>query len=225
MREWTLTLPRQLPFWEMESQWIPETSESDCRGQNSMAYGILYIIGKILKRRCLKWAYIAHLDIWNISYGQKKGRESNCQFDFRPQKVGIDSIYLAARGVQHTVGKLSMRATILLQTASWSEVCLQSYGAPKSQESHLARFQDSHSGIPGEKNHLDVGFVASHIVYYKGEGGGFPQVRAMVNLVCPCCPWFVLAPKVLQLCTNHFVWVMCRPMWVSETCQLFIVPS
>jgi hypothetical protein len=24
-----------------------------------------------------------------------------------------------------------------------------------------------------------------------------PQVRAVVNLVCPCCPWLVLAPKVL----------------------------
>jgi hypothetical protein len=25
--------------------------------------------------------------------------------------------------------------------------------------------------------------MVSHIIYYKGEGGGFPQVRAMVNLV------------------------------------------
>jgi len=62
-------------------------------------------------------------------------------------------------------------------------------------------------------------------VYYKGEGGGFPQVRAVVSLVCPCCPWLVLAPKVLQLRINHLVWVLCRPMWVSEACQLFPVPS
>jgi hypothetical protein len=81
------------------------------------------------------------------------------------------------------------------------------------------------SGLLREKSHLDVGFVASHKVYYKWEGDGFPQVRAVVNLVCSCCSWFVLAPKVLQLCTNHFVWVMCRPMWVSEACQLFLVPS
>jgi hypothetical protein len=39
------------------------------------------------KCRCLKWARIAHLDIWNTSYGQKKGRESNCQFDSWPEKV------------------------------------------------------------------------------------------------------------------------------------------
>jgi len=46
------------------------------------------------------------------------------------------------------------------------------------------------------KSHLDVGPVERCRVYYKGEGGGFPQVRAVVNLVCPCCPWLILAPKV-----------------------------
>jgi len=33
------------------------------------------------------------------------------------------------------------------------------------------------------KCHLDVSLVERHKVYYKGEGGGFPQVRAMVSLV------------------------------------------
>jgi hypothetical protein len=47
----------------------------------------------------------------------------------------------------------------------------------------------------------------------------------MVNLVCPSCPWFVLAPKVFQLCTNYFVLVLCRSVWVSEACHLFLVPS
>jgi hypothetical protein len=68
----------------MESQWTPKTLESNFRGQNFMAYGILYIIAKLLECRCLKWARIAHLDIWNTSYGQKKGRESNYQFDSQP---------------------------------------------------------------------------------------------------------------------------------------------
>jgi hypothetical protein len=48
-----------------------------------------------------------------------------------------------------------------------------------------------------EKCHLDVGLVERHKVYYKGEGGGFPQVWAVVNLVSPNCLWLVLAPKVL----------------------------
>jgi hypothetical protein len=128
------------------------------------------------------------------------------------KKSGIDPIYLVTGGVPHIVEKLSMRATTLLQTAPQSEVYSQSYGAPKLQESHMAGFRDSHSRVPGEKSHLDVGSVASHRVYYKGEGGGFPEVQAVVSLVCLCCPWLVLAPRVLQLCTNHFVWVVRRPV-------------
>jgi len=37
----------------------------------------------------------------------------------------------------------------------------------------------------GTKCHLDVGLVERHIVYYKGEGGGFPLVLAMVSFVNP----------------------------------------
>jgi hypothetical protein len=118
------------------------------------------------------------------------------------KKSRINPIYLAAGGMPHIVAKLSTRATTLLQIALQSEVYSQSYGAPKSQESQLAGFRDSHSKVLGEKSHLDVGSVASHRVYYKGEGGGFPQVWAMVSLMCPCCPWLVLAPRVLQLCTT-----------------------
>jgi len=60
-------------------------------------------------------------------------------------------------------------------------------------------------GSPGTKWHLGAGPVAMHIIYYKGEGGDFPQVRAMVSLVSPCL--FVARPctKVLQLHTNQLV--------------------
>ncbi len=40
-------------------------------------------------------------------------------------------------------------------------------------------------GNPKTKCHLDVGFMERHIVYYKGEGDGFPQVKAVVSLVSP----------------------------------------
>jgi len=225
VREWTLTLPRQLPLWEMESQWTPKTSESDYRGQTSMSCGVLYIIEKLLKRRCLKWACIVHLDIWNISYGQKKGRELKCQFDSRPQKVEnrplSDVRFKSAtwrwKALDESYNFASARITIrgLLAKLWGSEVAKVPFGAI----SGVLR------GSPGKKSHLDVASVESCRVYYKGEGGGFPQVRAVVSLVCPCCPWFVLAPRVFQLCTNHFVWVVCRPVWVSEACQLFLVPS
>jgi hypothetical protein len=38
-------------------------------------------------------------------------------------------------------------------------------------------------GSPGTQCHLGAGPMAKHKVYYKGEGGGFPQVRVVMNLV------------------------------------------
>ncbi len=63
-----------------------------------MACGVLDIIEKLLKRKCLKWVRIVHLDIWNRSYGQKKGRESNCQFNSQPEKVENKPNLLSCRG-------------------------------------------------------------------------------------------------------------------------------
>jgi hypothetical protein len=123
--------------------------------------------------------------------------------------------------VQHTVGKLLMKATTLLQTSFPSEVCTQSYGAPKSRESQPWQFRDSHLDV----GHLDVGPVGNHKIYYKGKGGGFPQVRVMVSLVCLSCLWLVLTPKVFKLCTNHFVLVLYKLVWVNEACRFFLVPS
>jgi hypothetical protein len=40
-------------------------------------------------------------------------------------------------------------------------------------------------GTPETKCHLDVDLMERHRVYFKGEGGGFPQVWAMVSLVNP----------------------------------------
>jgi len=215
----------QLPLWEMESRWTPKTSERDCRGQNPMTCGIPYIIGKLLKLRCLKWALIAHSDIWSTSYGQKKGRESNCQFDSRPQKVGNRPDLLSFRG------RATYRWKALNESYNFASDCIAIRGLfAKLWGSKVAGvLAGGISGLPlrspGKNSHLDVASMESCRVYYKGEGGGFPQVRAMVSLVCLCCPRFVLAPRVLQLCTNHFVWVMCRLVWMSEACQLFLIPS
>jgi hypothetical protein len=64
-----------------------ESSEFDCKGQNTLHWEVFYIIGNLSKFRCRKWARLSHLDIYSTSYGQKKGRESNWQFDSRPLKV------------------------------------------------------------------------------------------------------------------------------------------
>jgi hypothetical protein len=48
---------------------------------------------------------------------------------------------------------------------------------------------------------LGVGLVARHKVYYKGEGGGFPQVRALVSLVSPSLP--VICPSTISAPVMH----------------------
>jgi hypothetical protein len=71
-----------------ESSRTPETLELDCKGQKTSPWGVIHIIGKLPKCRCRKWPRMSHLDIYNTSYGQKKGWKSNWQFDSRPLKVG-----------------------------------------------------------------------------------------------------------------------------------------
>ncbi len=72
---------------KMESSETPEKSELDCRGQISSHLNVLDLIGKVLKCRCPKWPCMSHLDICSPSYEQKKGQDSNWQFDSRPVKV------------------------------------------------------------------------------------------------------------------------------------------
>jgi hypothetical protein len=80
-----LTLPK---VGDLESSETPKSLEFDSKGQNTSPWGVLSVIGKVLKCRCPKWPRIGHLDICSPSYGQKKGRESKWQFDSRPLKVG-----------------------------------------------------------------------------------------------------------------------------------------
>jgi len=72
---------------KMESSGTPENLEDNLRGQISSHWCVLYINRKVLKCRCPKWPRMGHLGICNPSYGQKKGWESNYQFDSQRLKV------------------------------------------------------------------------------------------------------------------------------------------
>jgi len=99
----------------------------------------------------------------------KRRAENQPSLTPNQKKSKIDLIYLFVDGVRHTVGKISTRATTLLKTMPRFKVYSQSYGAPKSWESWLARFRDSHSRVLEKKSHLNVGPMERFIVYYKGE--------------------------------------------------------
>jgi hypothetical protein len=151
-----------------------QSSKSNCRGQNPLDWGVIYIVEKLLKLRCLKWACMTPLDIENISYGQKKGRKSNCQFDSQPLKVKNCPDFLVCKwcviycwqafdeGYNFALNLISIRGlhTKLL--------------APKVARVPTLGILGLPLGSLGTKWHLGVGPMARHIVYYKGEGGGFP---------------------------------------------------
>jgi hypothetical protein len=79
--------PNTCKVGDLESSGTPECSELDRKAQNTLHWGVLGVIGKFLKLRYRKWPRIGHLDTCRPSYGQKKDRESNWQFDSRPLKV------------------------------------------------------------------------------------------------------------------------------------------
>jgi hypothetical protein len=123
----------------------------------------------------------------------KEGLESNCQFDSRPLKVEnhLDLFTCRWRATYHWKA-LNKGYNFSLDLTSIK--CLhKSYGLSKSQKSPFWKFRDSQVGSLETKLHLGAGPVAMHKKYYKWEGGGFPQVRAVMSLmnlclpmVCPC---------------------------------------
>jgi hypothetical protein len=144
---------------------------------------------------------MTHLETSNTRYGQKKGQKSNWQFDSRPLKSRIALISLRANGVRHIVGKLLTRAKTLLQTSSQWEGLYMKLCAPKIAGVPTLGISGLPLGSPGTKCHLGAGPMARHRVYYKGEGGGLPQVQAVLSLVNPSLP--MVRPSTKSVRTVH----------------------
>jgi hypothetical protein len=56
-------------------------------------------------------------------------------------------------------------------------------------------------GSPKTKCHLDVGCMEMHKFYYKGEGGGFLQVQAVMSLVSLSLP--MVCPSIKSGLAMH----------------------
>ncbi len=169
----------------LESSGTPKNLELELKDQNTSHWGVLDVIEKVLKCRCLNWPLIGHLDIFSPSYGQKKGRESNWQFDSRPQNVGNrplpDVCSRSATRRWKDLDESYKFGSKLVPIRAWGE----KLWFPKVSGVQTGTISGLHLGSPGKKSHLDVAFVQSYREYYKGEGGGFPRVRAVVNQVSP----------------------------------------
>jgi len=181
-----------------ESSGTPKILEFNCRGQNTSHWGVLYIIGKLVKCKCRKWHCMGHLDIFSTSYGKKKGQKSNWQFDSWPLKVGNQPDTVRAGGVRYTIEKLSRRATSLLQTSSQSRVWVKSYDLAKSQESKLGQFRDSSLGVPRQRPiRMWVPRKGTKYTIW-GKVAASPESRPWWVLWVQSCPCLVLAPRVFQ---------------------------
>jgi hypothetical protein len=182
-----------------ESSGTPKNSESDCRGQNTLPWSVLYIVGKVLKCKCSKWPRMSHLDIYSTSYGRKKGRESNWQFDSRPLKVGNRSdpgVRMWSATYRWKALKVSYKfVSDLIPIRGLSKKSWM----PKVPGVQTGTVSGFHLGSPGKKNHLDAGATEERGEYYMGEGAGFPRVRAVVSQVnlelLVACPSTKGAPK------------------------------
>jgi hypothetical protein len=89
-----------------------------------------------------------------------------------------------ASGVRHGVGKLSLRATTLVQTSSRSGVGARSYEVPKSWDSNPGEFRDSTLGVSGKS---DIrAWVPRRVTEYTigSKVVAYSRVRAVVSLVC-----------------------------------------
>ncbi len=136
---------------DLESSGTPECLEFDSKAQNTSHWGVLGVIEKVLKRRYRKLPRIGHLDIYSPSYGRKKGRESNWQFDSQALKVGNRPFF-----------------DVRIESATWhwkdldkgynfgSDLVAIRLGsrklrAPKVSELQPGQFRDSNLGVPGKR--------------------------------------------------------------------------
>jgi hypothetical protein len=140
-----------------KSSGTPENSEVDCRGQNTLPWGVLYIVGKVLKCRCPKWPRMNHLDICNTSYGRKKGRESNWQFDSWPLKVrNRPDPGVCMWSATHSWKALEENYKFALDLIPIGGLSKKLWMS-KVSGVQTGTISGLHFGSPGKKSHLDVG--------------------------------------------------------------------
>jgi hypothetical protein len=99
------------------------------------------------------------------------------------------------------------------------------YVPSKLRESQLWEFRDSHLGVLGQKAIWMWPPWRASKYTIKGKVMASPKSRPWWVLWVQGYLWLILTPKVLQLCTNHLVLVLCRFVWVIEAYQFSLVPS
>jgi hypothetical protein len=191
--------PNTWKSWELESSGTLECLELDRKGKNTSHWGVLGVVEKVLKRRYRKCPRIGNSDIFSPSYGQKKGRESNCQFDSWPLKVRnrplSDVRFECAtwRWKYLDEGYNFGSDLVAIKLCSRELWRFKVLGVPPGQ------FRDSISGVPGicaiwmpPPWRAAENTIGSKVVAYS-------RVRAVVSLVCPSARGKSQHPRVSRM--------------------------
>jgi len=139
---------------------------------------------------------MSHLDIYSTSYGKKKGRKSNWQFDSWPLKVGNRPNHGVCRWntIHHWKAfKDSYKFALDFTPIGGLSKELWTHKVPGVQTETISRLLFEN---PRTKSHLDVGVAKRRREYYMGEGGGFPRIQAVVSLVS------LVSPRLLVACPS-----------------------
>jgi hypothetical protein len=181
---------------KLESSGTSKNSELDLRGQNTSHWGVLDVIEKVLKCKCPKWLRMRHLDIFSPSYGQKKGQESNWQFDSRPLKVGNRPLPDFCRRSATWCWKALEESYNIFSDLIPIGGLSKKLWMPKVPRVQSGTVLGLHFGSLEKKCHSNVASAESCREYHMGEGGGFPRVQAVVSKVSPSARGLSQHPRV-----------------------------
>ncbi len=181
-----------------------------------MNWEVPYITGKLLERKFLKCLRMTHLSSWNISYGQKKGRESNCQFDFRPLKVRNCSNFISFKWLATYCWNFFDKGyNFVLDLTSigglHTKLCA-------SKVVRVITFKISRLllGSLGTKWNLGAGLMAKHKVFYKKEVVASSKFGLWWVLWVRVCPWWVLHQKCSNYALTKLLFGLCKFIWIMD---------
>jgi hypothetical protein len=174
-------------------------------------WGVLEVIGKVLKCKCPKCPRIGHLDICSPSYGQKKGRESNWQFDSRPLKVKNRPlpdvrIRIATWRWKDLEESYNFGLDLVLIRLDSREIW-----APKVPGLQPGQFRDNF-GTPTWESQEKEPFgcslrgVMQRILY--GGRWWLPPSPGRGESCVSKCPWLIPTPKGVPECELTLLWLV-----------------
>jgi len=159
---------------------------------------------------------MTHLDISNTSYGQKKGWESNWQFNSQPLKFKNRPNFVVCRwrvtyhwkdldkGYDFSLDLISIRG---FHTKLWT------FKVAKVPTMGILGLP---FGSPRTKWHLGDDPMAKHRIFYKGKVVASLKSRPWWVLWICGYPWFIHAPKCPNYALTNLLFGFCKFVWVSE---------